>query len=85
MIYRGDSNNSFSTYPDQSKYEFMSKTTTYYSKNIFQLSDLHPDKVHTTAHPSANGVQLWASEGNPTPDRRSVIVYVDALRSNLSP
>lgn len=73
-IYRGNTNNSFSLYPDQSLYPFASPTTTFYGNNIFELSDLHPDKVHTTPYPSSLGIQYWASEGNPTPDRRSTIV-----------
>lgn len=73
-IYRGNTNNSFSLYPDQSQYQFASKKTTFYGKNIFPALDLHPDKVHTTPYPSSTGTQYWASEGNPTPDRRSVLV-----------
>ncbi len=73
-IYRGDTNNSFHLYPYQSNYPFAAKTTTFYGENIFPLPDLHPDKVHTTPYPSSNGIQYWASEGSPTPDRRSVLV-----------
>ena len=73
-VFRGNTNNSFSLYPDQSQYTFESKTTNFYGTNFVQLKDLHPDKVHTTPYPSANGIQYWASEGNPTPDRRSVLV-----------
>lgn len=73
-IWRGDTNNSFHLYDNQDAFEFFSKTTTFYGSNKFELEDLHPDKVHTTPYPSANGIHYWASEGNPTPDRRSTLV-----------
>ena len=77
-IYRGSTNNSFALYPDQSKYPVAFPTTTYHNDpdHLVPLDAkfLHPDLVHTTPYPSSLGIQYWASEGDPTPDRRTLLV-----------
>ena len=75
-VYRGSTNNSFDTYPDQNDYPFADNgaVTPYYSGNEVVTPQYDPTLVKTTPYPSANGTHYWASEGDPTPDRRSVIV-----------
>lgn len=75
-VQRGSTNNSFDVYPDQSKYPTLIPTNTYSPTGSTNqtISYLRPDKVHVTPYPSSNGIQYWASEGNPTPDRRTILV-----------
>ena len=78
-VLRGNTNNSFSLYPDQSKYPTqMAPGANVYSPTGSTnklLAALRPAVVHVTPYPSANGIQYWASEGNPTPDRRTILVH----------
>jgi len=78
QILRGSTNNSFDIYPDQSKYPVAFPTTTYNNDPAhtfpLEVKFLDPTKVKTTPYPSSLGIQFWASEGDPTPDRRSLLV-----------
>ncbi|QXQ04968.1 hypothetical protein KX816_11760 [Sphingosinicellaceae bacterium] len=78
-VLRGDTNNSFHLYADQSKYPtvFASGANSYNPNGTATklLDALRPAVVKVTPYPSANGTQYWASEGNPTPDRRTVMVH----------
>ncbi len=77
-IYRGSTNNSFTLYPNQSDHPVAFPETTFYidpAHNIpIDVKYLNPDKVKTTPYPSSLGTQYWASEGNPTPNRRTTLV-----------
>lgn len=78
-VLRGDTNNSFHLYADQSKYPTVFATgANSYNPNgtaTKLLNELRPAVVKVTPYPSANGTQYWASEGNPTPDRRTILVH----------
>ena len=78
QIYRGSTNNSFALYPDQSQYPVAFPTTTFNNdpSHLVPLDPafLNPSLVHTTPYPSSLGIQYWASEGDPTPDRRTLLV-----------
>ena len=78
QIYRGSTNNSFALYPDQSDYPVAYPTTTYNNDSShlvpLDVKFLDPSLVHTTPYPSSLGIQYWASEGDPTPDRRTLLV-----------
>ncbi len=75
-ILRGSTNNSFAVYPGQPdpKYPLDSYTTAYYYAGATTNKYLSGDDVHTTPYPNAGGCcQYWASIGDPTPDRRSIL------------
>ncbi len=76
-ILRGSTNNSFAVYPNQPdpNYPLAFTTTTYHYQNTKQISYLNgTPPVNTTPYPNSNGCcQYWASTGNPTPDRRSIL------------
>ncbi len=74
-VQRGSTNNSFDVYPDQSKYPFAIAPTPYNTTKAIPTPQYDLSKVKTTPYPSSSGIQYWASQGNPTPDRRSLIVY----------
>ena len=74
-VQRGSTNNSFDVYPDQSKYPFAYTPTPYNTTKAIPTPQYDLSKVKTTPYPSSQGIQYWASQGNPTPDRRSLIVY----------
>lgn len=78
-IHRGSTNNSVDQLPDDDeKYPLAFRSTSYYLDDAHNVSIdnsfLRRDQTHTTAYPSAYGIQYWASVGDPTPDRRSVLV-----------
>lgn len=75
-IEAGSTNNSFAVYPDQQNHPLAFHQTTYYHQNTQPISYLadHPDLVRTTPYPSSLGIQYWASTGDPTPDRRAIMV-----------
>lgn len=79
-IHRGSTNNSVDTYPDDDKlYPLAFRSTSYYLDADHNVSIdgtlLNRSLVKTTRYPNASGIdQYWASVGDPTPDRRSLIV-----------
>ncbi|MBV8971689.1 MAG: hypothetical protein JO290_05300 [Sphingomonadaceae bacterium] len=73
-VLRGSTNNSFEVYPDQQNYPFAQQPTPYNTKNEVPTPQYTLSKIKTTPYPSANGIHYWASEGNPTPDRRALLV-----------
>ena len=77
-VKAGSTNNSMDVYPDQSPYPRLISTTGAIYNRDGSTRQLHPalrpDKVKITPYPSASGTQYWASEGNPTPDRRTLLV-----------
>lgn len=78
-IYRGSTNNSFDLYPpNPKKYPLAFLTTTYYvdpTQNFaIPQTFLDPTKVKTTPYPSSQGIGYWASQGDPTPIRQSLLV-----------
>lgn len=78
-VLAGSTNNSFDLWADQSKHPTqMAPGHDSYSPGTTNrlLLALKPDIIHTTPYPSANGIHNWASQGNPTPDRRTVLVHV---------
>ena len=74
-VLRGSTNNSFDVYKDQNDYPFAFQPTPYVTANALPTPQYELPKVHTTSYPSAYGPQNWASEGDPTPDRRTVLVH----------
>lgn len=73
-IYAGATNNSFAVVPDPWNYPLAFTRTTYTVQNPQTISYLSTNTIHTTPYPNVNGCcQYWASDGDPTPDRRSIL------------
>jgi len=78
-VLRGKNNNSTDVLPpdQQSKYPFELQPTPYYTKTAIPTPQFDPKRqTLTTPYPNASGTdQYWASQGDPTPRRRTVVVY----------
>ena len=73
-VLAGSTNNSFAVYPNQAAHPLATPTATYYYQNTQTISYLAGSNVHTTPYPNVFGCcQYWASIGDPTPDRRSIL------------
>ncbi len=78
-LYLGSTNNSFDLKPQPSEPPFAFPTTTYNvdpAHNVpIPAPYLDPAKTtHTTDFPNAYNIEAWASQGDPTPDRRTLLV-----------
>ena len=76
-VQRGSTNNSFDVFQLQSKYPFELQPTPYNTKTAVPTPQFDPQRqTLTTPYPNASGTdQYWASQGDPTPRRRTVVVY----------